>query len=167
MGNLLSSLCVPLLHWFRLFGWFLPFLYLLYRSPFRTLLLTGFYYGYLSRQTWWIEFVRRMARLGFDKRFHLHKHNEFDQTKQYLICVHPHGIYCEGVLYSVIIEKDEFERTLPGIHYQGAGADQVSYLPLFRELMDTPDRGLLGVSKKEILEAFKKDPTVSIGICPG
>jgi len=54
--------------------------------------------------------------------------------------------------------------------YIGAGADQVSYLPLFRELLGggSSDRSqLIGVSKKELLQAFERDPNVSIGMCPG
>jgi hypothetical protein len=139
----------------------------LYRSPFRVSAVLAFYYLVLSRQAWWIRFVKWLARTGFDPRFHIIKHGEIDTSKRYLVCVHPHGIYCEGVLYSAVIDQDGFRRLLPGINYKAAGADQVSALPLFRELMDAPNGGLIGVSKKEMLAAFRRDPTVSIGMCPG
>ena len=55
----------------------------------------------------------------------------------------------------------------PGLKYVGAGADQVSYIPLFREVLDGDQGKLIGVSKRELLAAFRADPKVSIGLCPG
>jgi len=170
MGNVLSSICVPLLHWVRLFGWGPPILYLLYRHPLRGFIGVFIYYTFLSRFGPWVRLVQWFVGQGLDPRFHLHLQQPLDTNKRYLVCVHPHGVYVDGGLYSIVFDKEGFEKKLPGIKYIGAGADQVSYLPLFRELLGggSSDRSqLIGVSKKELLQAFERDPNVSIGMCPG
>ena len=95
MGNLVSRAltraCIATLHWFRLFGWVPPFLWILYRSPWRTLAGVAFYYLILSRLPPWKRLLRRFALAGYDPRFHLIKHVDIDCTnKRYLVAVHPH-----------------------------------------------------------------------------
>jgi len=170
MGNLVSRVCIPLLHWFRLFGWAPSFFYLLYRFPLKGAAGVLFYYLILSRLRWWKRLVCWFTNAGFDPRFHFidASAGTVDFTRsRYLVCAHPHGLYVDGALYSIVFQKAAFEANYPGLNYKGAGADQVSYLPLFREVFDGDKGKLIGVSKRELLEAFAEDPSVSIGMCPG
>jgi 1-acyl-sn-glycerol-3-phosphate acyltransferase len=72
-----------------------------------------------------------------------------------------------SVLYNVIINPSQFNALYPGFKFRSAAADQVAYLPLFRELTSPVDDKVLGVSKRELLDSFRKDPHTSIGIIPG
>lgn len=152
----------------RLFGWSPFALYLLYRFPLHFSAIYAVYYWILSPTDVWRKTVRGFCQYGMDPRFHLFKSCDIDfHNKRYLVSVHPHGIYCEGVLYSIVFDRDRFHAAYPGINYKGAGASQVRFLPLFREMLDGHKSGLIGVSKREMLSAFRADPTVTIGMCPG
>src|SRR5687768_5011216 len=96
MGNLLTRICIPLLHWLRLFGYTPYLLYFFYKYPFKISIGLLFYYTILSRLSLWRNFIKKFTEKGFDPRFHIIQHGEFDPTKRYLVCIHPHVSFWYG-----------------------------------------------------------------------
>jgi hypothetical protein len=141
MGSVISyvarPLAVCLVHWLRLGGWFLPLLYALWRNPKWTLIGTAFYLTYLAKAQWWIKFVMALCRFGTPPGFSaLVKEQDISPARSYVFSFHPHGILLEGAIYSIALDFEGFAKAFPHIRLTVAVADEIRYLPMYREVLN-------------------------------
>ena len=93
-----------LFHHMRLFAWIPVLLASLRRAPTKTLSTMGFY-GLVHRQLWWQRIVHLVFNVGSNNKSKIvtpHK-DQYDPSKKYLICVHPHGMLLDT--YSLCCNK--------------------------------------------------------------
>ncbi len=73
---------------------------------------------------------------------------DLDQTKNYMMCAHPHGVLCHGIWASFATEATNFAQKFPGITPHVVTVNTMFRFPVLREVAllfggcDATDRSL-------------------------